>query len=94
MFPNIKLVWIICIHFQPADEGSQTLLNRYLDIIDLFRDEIILKASPYFACWVMHKILLLEIANPSEQEAHTIFITMNDRELSATLLNSDKEAST
>ena len=30
----------------------------------------------------MHKILLLEIVTPSEQEAHTIFITMNDRGLS------------
>lgn len=68
--------------FQPADESSQTLLDRYLDIIDLFRDEITHEALPYFACWVMHKILLLEIVTPSEQEAHTIFITMNDRGLS------------
>lgn len=69
-------------NFQPTDESSQTLLDRYLDIIDLFRDEITPDALPYFACWVMHKILLLEIVTPSEQEAHTIFITMNDRGLS------------
>ena len=69
-------------NFQPTDESSQTLLDRYLDIIDLFRDEITSEALPYFACWVMHKILLLEIVTPSEQEAHTIFITMNDRGLS------------
>lgn len=69
-------------NFQPTDESSQTLLDRYLDIIDLFRDEITPEALPYFACWVMHKILLLEIVTPSEQEAHTIFITMNDRGLS------------
>lgn len=69
-------------NFQPTDESSQTLLDRYLDIVDLFRDEITPEALPYFACWVMHKILLLEIVTPSEQEAHTIFITMNDRGLS------------
>ena len=69
-------------NFSPVNESSQTLLDRYLDIIDLFRDEITPEVLPYFACWVMHKILLLEIVTPSEQEAHTIFITMNDRGLS------------
>ena len=69
-------------NFSPVNESSQTLLDRYLDIIDLFRDEITAEVLPYFACWVMHKILLLEIVTPSEQEAHTIFITMNDRGLS------------
>lgn len=69
-------------NFQPINESSQTLLDRYLDIVDLFRDEITPDALPYFACWIMHKILLLEIIAPSEQEAHTIFITMNDRGLS------------
>ncbi len=37
-------------NFQPTDESSQTLLDRYLDIIDLFRDEITPQALPYFAC--------------------------------------------
>ncbi|MBQ8749905.1 MAG: DUF262 domain-containing protein [Clostridia bacterium] len=68
--------------FKPDNESSQTLLDRYLDIAYLFRDEINADALPYFACWVMHKILLLEIITSSEQEAHTIFITMNDRGLS------------
>ena len=69
-------------NFLPTNESSQTLLDRYMDIIDVFRDEITSEALPYFACWVMHKILLLEIVAPSQQEAHTIFITMNDRGLS------------
>lgn len=71
-------------NFKPQNESSQTLLDRYLDIAELFRDEdeITPTVLPYFACWIMHKILLLEIVAPSEQEAHRIFITMNDRGLS------------
>lgn len=70
------------LNFQPVNESSENLLERYLDIVDLFREEVTVEALPYFACWVIHKVLLLEIVTPSEQEAHTIFITMNDRGLS------------
>lgn len=69
-------------NFQPENESSKTLLDRYLDIEELCRDEISIEALPYFGFWVMQKVLLLEIVTPSEQDAHTIFITMNDRGLS------------
>lgn len=69
-------------NFTPQNESSQTLLDRYGDIVDLFPTDITAEVLPYFAFWVIHKVLLLEIVTPSEKEATTIFITMNDRGLS------------
>lgn len=69
--------------FQPQNESSKALLERYCDVVDLLNEERITDDMlPYFACWIIHKVLLLEIVTPSEKEAHTIFITMNDRGLS------------
>lgn len=70
------------LNFNPENESSKNLLDRYKDIDELFRDEITEDILPYFAFWVMQKVLLLEIVTPSQQDAHTIFITMNDRGLS------------
>lgn len=68
--------------FTPQNESSQNLLDRYADIVDLFPNDISSDVLPYFAFWIIHKVLLLEIVTPSEKEATTIFITMNDRGLS------------
>lgn len=40
------------------------------------------EALPYFINWLIEKVLLLEVDTPSDDEAHTIFLTMNDRGLS------------
>lgn len=63
-------------------ESVQNMLDRYQDIEDLFPDELKGEALPYFINWLIEKVLLLEIDTPSEDEAHTIFLTMNDRGLS------------
>lgn len=68
--------------YAPGDESSRNLLDRYRDIEDLFPDELKGDALPYFIYWLIEKVLLLEIDTPSEDEAHTIFLTMNDRGLS------------
>ena len=68
--------------FQPNNESAQNMMDRYKDIVDLFPDELKGEALEYFIYWLKEKVLLLEIDTPSEDEAHTIFLTMNDRGLS------------
>ena len=68
--------------FVADNESAQNMLDRYKDIQDLFPDELKGEALPYFIYWIKEKVLLLEIDTPSEDEAHTIFLTMNDRGLS------------
>ena len=68
--------------YVPANESSENMLARYSNIEDYFPDELKDEALPFFINWVVEKVLLLEIDTPSEDEAHTIFLTMNDRGLS------------
>ena len=70
------------LSFQPDNESSATMFERYKDIMDLFPDELKGEALPYFIYWLKEKVLLLEIDTPTDDEAHTIFLTMNDRGLS------------
>lgn len=69
-------------NYVPDNESSQNMLDRYKDIVDYFPDELKGEALPFFIYWLIEKVLLLEIDTPSEDEAHTIFLTMNDRGLS------------
>ncbi len=68
--------------YTPENESSKNMLNRYQDIVAYFPDELKGEALPYFIYWLIEEVLLLEIDTPSEDEAHTIFLTMNDRGLS------------
>lgn len=68
--------------YQPDNESAQNMMDRYKDIADIFPDELKGEALEYFIYWLKEKVLLLEIDTPSENEAHTIFLTMNDRGLS------------
>ena len=68
--------------YQPDNESAQNMMDRYRDIEDLFPDDLKGEALEYFIYWLKEKVLLLEIDTPSEDEAHTIFLTMNDRGLS------------
>lgn len=80
----------LCLHaliandmtYQPDNESAQNMMDRYRDIADLFPDELKGEALEFFIYWLKEKVLLLEIDTPSEDEAHTIFLTMNDRGLS------------
>ena len=67
--------------FKPEDESSRNLLERYADLEECFPDELKGEALPYFIYWLMDKVLLLELDTPSDDEAHTIFLSVNDRGL-------------
>ena len=68
--------------YQPENESTQNMVDRYNDIEELFPDELKEETLEFFIYWLIEKVLLLEIDTPSEDEAHTIFLTMNDRGLS------------
>lgn len=61
-------------------ESVKNLYARYQDICDLFPEEIDDKALPYFAEWLTEKVYFTE----TEQDAHKVFVSMNDHGLSLT----------
>lgn len=68
--------------YKPQNESEETMLRRYLDIDELFPDDLKGEALPYFIYWLIGKVLLLEIDTDNDEDAYTIFVTMNDRGLS------------
>ncbi len=74
---------------QPYDptnrsESVQNLYQRYLDLGEAFPDELQGDALPYFIDWLLENVHLVEITAYSDDDAYTIFETMNDRGLSLT----------
>ena len=65
-------------------ESVQNILVRYDDIKSNFPDELKDKALPYFLDWLIRKVHLVEIVAFKDEDAYTIFETMNDRGLSLT----------
>jgi hypothetical protein len=74
---------------QPFDAADQVesvvnILARFQDIDEQFPDEVKGSALPYFADWLIENVHLVEITAYSDEDAYTIFETMNDRGLSLT----------
>ncbi len=67
-----------------TDESVRNLLARYDNLGQLFPEELKGPALPYFLDWVQEKVKLVEITTDSDENAYTIFETMNDRGLSLT----------
>jgi len=63
------------------DESTQNMAQRYHDIENNFPEEIKSGALPYFIDWIKYKVTLVEIIAFSDENAYTIFETMNDRGL-------------
>ncbi|NEZ61776.1 DUF262 domain-containing protein [Leptolyngbyaceae cyanobacterium CCMR0082] len=63
-------------------ESVINLMGRYQDIDEVFPDELREKALPYFVDWLLEKVNLVEITAYADEDAYTIFETMNDRGLS------------
>ena len=73
--------------FDPANEGTsvRTILERYSNIADHLPEEITSEALFHFTDWLMENVDLVVIEAYSDEDAYTIFETMNDRGLSLTL---------
>lgn len=65
-------------------ESVKNLYSRYQDIQDVFPADITDDMLLHFCDWVAEKVFFIEIVATTEQDAHKIFVTMNDRGLSLT----------
>jgi uncharacterized protein with ParB-like and HNH nuclease domain len=66
------------------DETVQNLVERYEDIAQTFPEELGNGALPYFIDWFIRNVVIVEITAYSDENAYTIFETMNDRGLNLT----------
>ena len=71
-----------------VNSKSESVLNiaaRYRNIADHLPEEVTGFALPYFVDWLLENVHLVEIETFSDEDAYTIFETMNDRGLSLSL---------
>lgn len=66
------------------DETVSNMLDRYIDIEQCFPEELLKDALPFFIDWFTQKVVLVKITTYSDENAYTIFETMNDRGLNLT----------
>ncbi len=70
--------------FSPSDDDSESVQNlhaRFEDIAELLPDEVQDNALPYFIDWLLECVQIVQITAFSDDDAYTIFETMNDRGL-------------
>ena len=67
-----------------GEESVQNIIQRYEDIEELFPEELKDKTLPYFIDWLIDNVMFVEIKTYSDEDAYTIFETMNDRGLNLT----------
>lgn len=65
-------------------ESVKNIIARYQDIQENFPEDLIGDTLPYFIDWLIEKVHIVEITAYSDEDAYTIFETMNDRGLSLT----------
>jgi hypothetical protein len=72
--------------FDTADQSESVvnIIARFDDIEEQFPDEAKGAALAYFTDWLIENVHLVEITAYSDEDAYTIFETMNDRGLSLT----------
>lgn len=63
-------------------DAVANIVARYEDIEELFPEELKGESLPYFIDWLTENVQLVEITAFSDDDAYTIFETMNDRGLS------------
>jgi len=67
-----------------ASDSVKNIYERYQDLEELFPEELRGKAIPYFIDWLLENVHVVEITAYSDDDAYTMFETMNDRGLSLT----------
>lgn len=79
-----KLFEDLTVDVTNESESIQNLVERYADIESLIPDDLRGAALPYFLDWLTGNVHLVEITAFSDDDAYTIFETMNDRGLDLT----------
>ena len=64
------------------DRSVANIWDRFQDIVELFPDSLATNALAHFTDWLLSRVILVEIVAFSDDDAYTIFETMNDRGLS------------
>ncbi len=74
------------VEFEPEGhpESVQNIWKRYGDIVNLMIDNIPEGSLPFFKDWLIDNVQFIKIVAQTEQDAHKIFVSMNDRGLSLT----------
>lgn len=67
-----------------ASESVRTLAARFDELEEVFPDTLRGPALPYFLDWLQHRVQLVQITAYTDDDAYTIFETMNDRGLKLT----------
>ena len=73
--------------YEIQENDNETICNmveRYEDINQSFPEELTQEALPYFIDWFIRNVVIVEITAYSDENAYTIFETMNDRGLNLT----------
>lgn len=72
--------------YDPTGKGPsvRNIVERYHDIEELFPDDLKKKALPYFIDWIRDNVVFVQVLTYSDEDAYTIFETMNDRGLNLT----------
>jgi uncharacterized protein with ParB-like and HNH nuclease domain len=63
------------------DQSSQIIWERYNDIRNIFSEELNNSELPFFADWLLHRVVLVDIGTTDKDMALEIFESMNDRGL-------------
>jgi uncharacterized protein DUF262/uncharacterized protein DUF1524 len=64
---------------QDPDESVRNMIARYEDIKQQLPDDLRGAALPYFVDWLLERVQLVEMSADTDDDAYTIFETMNDR---------------
>lgn len=76
-----------CGEYNPKedeDPSTKNMAERYVDIDKAFPEELRGDILPFFIDWLKENVILVEIVAYSDNNAYTIFETMNDRGLNLT----------
>lgn len=68
---------------EPQSISTRNIIESYREIKQVFSENLNIKI-PYFIDWLLGKVYLVEISANSNEDAYTIFETVNDRGLSLT----------
>ena len=69
---------------QTKNESIRNIYSAYQDICDIFPNDILENCLLNFGDWLQEKVCFIQIVADSEQDAHKVFVSMNDRGLSLT----------
>ena len=88
--PDRAVIMQLLLDQAPVDingqsESVRNIAARYSDISDYFPEDLTGSSLVYFVDWLLENVHLVEIEAFCDEEAYTIFETMNDRGLSLSL---------